>query len=64
VVLDTVAACHAECGDFAAAAAYIEEALKHAEPAVKPALREHLALYKSSRPCREVPKPAFKPTPG
>jgi len=60
--LDTLAAAHAEAGDFAEAVRVAEKALEIASSSgqdeMVKVLGEHLALYRSRRPCRERPEEA------
>jgi tetratricopeptide (TPR) repeat protein len=53
VILDTRAVAHAECGEFAAAVHWVEEALAVADSDVKEVLRERLKLFRSGKPYRD-----------
>ena len=60
--LDTLAAAHAETGNFAEAVRVAENALEIAlgsgQDRMVAVIRGHLALYRSQRPCREGPDAA------
>jgi tetratricopeptide (TPR) repeat protein len=53
----TLAAAHAEAGDFAAALATLETALASAPAAERARLATYRVLYRMRRPYREVPPP-------
>jgi uncharacterized protein (TIGR02996 family) len=50
--LDTLAAAHAEAGDFAEAIRWQTAALKHAQPVHREAYQSHLELYRAGKPYR------------
>jgi tetratricopeptide (TPR) repeat protein len=52
--IDTLAAAHAEAGDFAEAVRLQKKALESATPALKKKMTERLALYESGKPYREI----------
>lgn len=52
-VIDTLAAAHAECGDFDAAIEHGETAARLAPPDERAEHETRLELYRSRRPCRE-----------
>lgn len=58
--LDTLAAAHAESGNFPEAIKWQEKALQHANKIERPDLESRLALYREQKPYRETP--TFQPT--
>jgi Tfp pilus assembly protein PilF len=52
-VLDTLAAAHAEAGDFRQAASWEAKALELAPEPMKPGCRQRLELYQAGQPYRE-----------
>ena len=54
VVLDTLAAACAECGQYAEAVRWAEKALALAAPHLQPLIRGRLGLYRSGQPFREI----------
>jgi hypothetical protein len=52
VCLDTLAAAHAEAGNFEPAVKWVKRAIDLAPPAAHESLRERLALYEKEKPYR------------
>jgi tetratricopeptide (TPR) repeat protein len=55
--LGTLAAAHAEAGDFEEARDFAKQSLRRAPEAERPGCQERLRLYKEQRPYREAPRP-------
>ncbi len=56
-LLGTLAAAHAEAGDFSAAVEWAQKAIQTAEPPLKEELEDQLQAYQMRRPWRDVPAP-------
>ena len=59
--LETLAAAHAEAGDFGEARKWAREALRHAAAEEKIGCQEQLRLYRDGKPSREEPRLIHKP---
>lgn len=55
-ILDTLAAAHAEAGQFEQAIRRAKEALAKADEHHKPSIEKHLALFEAGKPYRQQPK--------
>jgi tetratricopeptide (TPR) repeat protein len=55
-LLDTLAAAHAEAGDFTQAVRWLGKALKLAPADAKPVMEQRLKLFESEKPFRETPQ--------
>jgi serine/threonine-protein kinase len=51
--LDTLAAAHAESGDFGEAVKYQQKAIELAPQEVRQGLEQHLELYEQNKPLRQ-----------
>lgn len=63
--IDTLAAAHAECGNFDEAVTWLEKALAIASDAQKAELESHLKLFRDKKPYRQAPlvKPEAQDSP-